>query len=220
MKHLLVLIAVAAAALPGFAQTRTQPTAGDIKGRVTDQNGAPVAAATVYAVPQGLTLDDITPRSVKTDSNGNFDFRGGFGLGAYQLYSRKDSDSYPDPFDRFYSDPKTETPKVNLTAAHPSATATVKLGPQAGVVAGRVIDADTGAVLKATVFFLDAQGHGHHADTAPADGGYRALLPAGKDLTLMVEVQSPQDNPALVPIAPLRLEPGQYMYMDIPVPRQ
>ncbi len=219
MKHLLVLIAVAAT-LPAFAQTKAQPATGDIKGTVTDQNGAPVASATVYAVPQGLTLDDITPRSVKTDGNGNFDFRGGFGLGTYQLYSRKDADSYPDPFDRFYADPKSEAPKVNLTTTHPSATATVKLGPQAGVVAGRVIDADTGAVLRATVFFLDAQGHGHHADTAPSDGGYRALLPAGKDLTLMVEVSSAQDNHALVPVAPLRLEPGQYMYMDISIPKQ
>ena len=78
-------------------------------------NGTPVDAATVYAVAQDNALDGITPRSVKTDANGEFDFRGGFQLGAYKVYSRKDADAYPDRSDSFYADSKTEAPKVDLT---------------------------------------------------------------------------------------------------------
>jgi hypothetical protein len=218
MKHLAILIVVVGS-LFAYSQTKV-PLNGEIKGSVTDQNGNPISGATVYAVPLGLTLNDITPRSVKTDSNGEFDFRGGFELEQYKLYSRKDEDAYFDPFDGFYTDPKAEAPAVDLTQDHPSATVTVKMGEKAGVVVGRVIDADTGAVLKARVYFYDGQGHGHGFDSA-VDGKYRALLPPGKDLRLMVTVLSPSSARTQIPVAPLlRLEQGQFIYMDIPVSEQ
>jgi len=218
MKHFAVVIVVAGS-LFAYAQTKDH-LRGKIKGSVTDQNGNPISAATVYAVPQGLTLNDITPRSVKTDGNGAFDFRDGFELEEYKLYSRKDEDSYFDPFDGFYADSKSEAPAVNLTQDHPSATVTVKMGEKAGVVVGRVIDADTGAVLKARLYFYDGQGHGHRFDSA-VDGRYRALLPPGKDIRLMVTVLSPSSERTQIPVAPsLRLEQGQFIYMDIPVAKQ
>jgi Carboxypeptidase regulatory-like domain len=219
MKQLVILI-VAAGSLLAHAQTGAQPIAGEIKGTVTDPNGIPVSGATVYAVPQGLTLNDITPRTVKTDGSGRFDFRGGFPLETYKLYSRKEGDSYPDPFDRFYAKSKDEAPAVDLTPAHPSATVTVKLADKAATIVGRVIDADTGAILKATVFFLDENGRGHHVDSAPADGTFRTLLPPGKDLSLMVMDRAMEHLVSIRLPAPLRLEPGQYVYMDIPVSRQ
>ena len=218
MKQLVILI-VAVGSLLAHAQTGARPIAGEISGTVTDPNGIPVSGATVYAIPQGLTLNDITPRTVKTDSSGRFDFRGGFPLETYKLYSRKEGDSYPDPFDRFYAKSKDEAPAVDLTPAHPSATATVKLADKAATIVGRVIDADTGAILKATVYFIDTEGRGHHVDSAPDDGTFRTLLPPGKDLSLMVMDSSPRMFSTRLP-APLRLEPGQYVYVDIPVSRQ
>jgi hypothetical protein len=99
MKHLLLLVVAAGSLLAqsqlAQAQTGAQPKTGEIKGSVDDQDGRPVSDATVYAVPQGLMLDDITPRSVKTDRNGRFDFRGSFELEAYKLYARKDEDAIP-----------------------------------------------------------------------------------------------------------------------------
>ena len=87
MKHFLTL-AVVAASLFTYSQTKVSLD-GEIKGTVTDQDGSPVSAATVYAVPQDPTFDGIIPRSAKTDENGDFDFRGGLALGGYKLYSRK-----------------------------------------------------------------------------------------------------------------------------------
>jgi hypothetical protein len=217
MKHLLVLVAAAGSLLAqtqASAQSQPRNLQREIKGVVTDQNGVPVSGATVYAVPQGLVLDDIALRSVETDADGKFDFRGHLELESYKLYARKDQDGYPDPLDHFYADSNADAQRADLTANRPSATVTVKLGEKAGVVEGRVIDAETGAVLKARLSFLDGQGNGRGIDSN-AEGKFRALLPPGKELTLVVW---PAHADSLQRAAvPLRLEPGQYVYMDIPV---
>jgi hypothetical protein len=214
VKHFLIL-AVVLASLFAYSQTKDHPS-GEINGSVTDEDGIPVPAATVYAIPQDISFDGITPRSVKTDRNGEFDFRGGFQLGAYKLYSRKDADAYPDRSDSFYADSKAEAPKVDLSEDHSSATVTVSLGEKAGVLTGQVIDADTGAALRAKLVFMDEDGNDH---SVFVNGKYRALLPPGKDVTLMVMIMSP-DYHSQSPVPPLRLEPGQEMHMDIPVSKQ
>jgi hypothetical protein len=214
MKSFLTL-ALVVASLFAYSQTQDQP-GGEIKGTVTDENGNAVSAATVYAVPQDVSFDSITPRSARTDRNGAFDFGGVFQLGAYKLYSRKDADAYPDRFDNFYADSKVEPPKVNLTEDHPSASTTVILGEKAGVLVGRVVDADTGAALNAKLVFMDEDGNNH---SVLVNGKYRALLPARKDVTLMVMVMSPEYS-SQSPVPPLRLAPGQEMYMDIPLSKR
>ncbi len=203
MKHFLTL-ALVVTSLFAHSQKKDHPD-GEIKGTVTDQNGSPVSAATVYAVPQDVTFDGITPRSIETDRNGGFDFRRGFQLGSYKLYSRKDADTYPD-----------RSAHVDLTEDDPSATVTLLLGEKAGVLVGKDIDVDTGAAVKAKLVFMDEDGNDH---SVLVNGKYRALLPQGKDVTLMVMVMSPDYHPQS-PVAPLRLEPGQEMHMDIPVSKQ
>jgi Carboxypeptidase regulatory-like domain len=214
MKYLFA-VALLATNLYASSATKTQ-LAGEINGTLTDQVGSPVAGATVYAVPQFLTFEGTTPRSVKTNARGEFDFRGGFQIGTYKLYARKDEDGYPDPLKGFYADLKVEAPSVALTEDHRSATVKVKLGDRAGVMAGRVIDADSGAPVKAFLVFLDGDGNRREI---LADGQYREILPAGKDLILMVTALSPQSREHR-PIAPLRLEPGQEIHQDISVSRQ
>jgi hypothetical protein len=214
MKRFLTLVLVVAS-LFAYSQTKNQPD-GEIRGNVIDQGGNRVPSATVYAIPQGITFDGITPRSVKTNANGEFDFRGAFQLGAYKIYSRKAEDAYPDRSDAFYADSTTEAPKVDLTEDHPSATITVTMGGKAGVLVGRVVDVDTGEAVKAKLVFMDEDGNDH---SVFANGKYRALLPPGKDLTLMVIVMSPNYRPQS-PSTPLRLEPGQEMHKDIQVAKQ
>jgi hypothetical protein len=215
MKYFFAL-ALMATSLLANSQTKNHLD-GQIKGIVTDQSGSPVVGAAVYAVPQFLAFDGIKPRSVKTDRNGEFDFRGGFQLGAYKLYSQKDEDGYPDPFKSFYADSKFEVPKVVLSKRHSSATVRVTLGEKAGVVAGQVIDADSGAATKALLVFIDEDGNGRNL---LADGQFRVLLPPGKDLILMVTAMSRQSSSQRPFDTPLRLEPGQEIYMDIPVSKQ
>lgn len=213
MKYLVALIVVAGSLL-AYSQTAQKTLVGEIKGTVIDQNFIPVSTATVYALPQGLTFNDVTPRSVKADRNGVFDFHGKLPLGAYKLYA--ENEAYPDPLDGFYADANNEAVKVALTETRPSAGVTVRLGEKAGVVSGRVIDGATGKDLKALLALVDGEGNGR---TVSVDGSYRILVPPGKDVTLMVTVLGTASHRSQIPVAPLRLEPGQFISMDLPVSR-
>jgi hypothetical protein len=215
MKCFLAL-ALIATSLYSDSQTKNHLD-GQINGTVTDQSGSPVVGATVYAVPQFLAFGDVKPRSVKTDRNGEFDFRSGLQLGAYKLYSQKDEDGYPDPFKSLDADSKFEVPKVVLTKRHSSATVEVTLGKKAGVVTGQVIDADSGAATKALLVFIDQDGNRREI---LADGSFRVSLPPGKDLILLVTATSRQSDMQRPFDTPLRLEPGQEIYMDVPVSKQ
>lgn len=209
MRPLLVLIALSGSL---FAQSTVKSSSGEIKGTVVDQGGSPVSVATVYAVPQGLTLDDVTPRSVKTDSHGRFDFRGALELRSYKLYSQKDADGYLNPLDTFYADADNAPVEVALSRKHPSSTVTVKLGKQAAVISGKVFDVESGTPLMAYVSLMDGEGNGH---SVVVDGDYNLVLPSEKNVTLLVTVLGTRRP--LVPVSSLRLEPGQRIYMDIPV---
>jgi hypothetical protein len=209
MKPLLVLIVVGGTL---FAQSPTKASSGEIKGTVVDQNGGPVSSATVYAVPQGLALDDITPRSVNTDSEGRFDFRGGLEFRSYKLYSRKDSEGYLNPLDAFYADTENPPAEVTLSREHPLAGVKVKLGRQAAVISGKVFDANSGTPLKAYVGLMDQEGNGH---SVVVDGDYNLVVPSEKNVTLMVTVLGTRHP--VVPVSSLRLDPGQRIYMDIPI---
>jgi len=208
MKILLFLV-VASGVL--VAQARAKRADGEIKGTVVDQDGAPVSAATVYAVPQGLTLENLIPRSAKTDNDGRFNFRGGFEFRSYKLYSRKDSEDFLNPLDTFYGD-RDSAVEVALNKKHPSSNVTVKLGKQAGVVSGKVFDVESGTPLKAYVGLTDEEGNGH---SVVVDGDYELLVPAEKNVTVMVTVIGTRRP--VIPVSSLRLEPGQRIYMDIPI---
>jgi hypothetical protein len=167
----------------------------------------------VFAIPQALTLEGVTPRSSKTDKDGKFVFSGRFNSGTYTLYSRKEEAGYPDPSDRFYSDSRTET-EVQLTAEKPSAIVEVRLGQQAGILEGRVIDVNTGAAIAARLVFYDQNGNQHFLTVK---GRYRALLPPGKDIGLMAS--SPKYE-SRVAFSRLQLDPGQRLHLDIPLSRE
>ena len=162
---------------------------GNVKGNVADQNGNPVYGATVYAVPQDLMLDGISPRSVRADNHGAFDFKEGLAWGDYKLYACKDKDGYPNPLDGFYADSQPDAAHVELREDNPVADVPVTLGEKAGTITGRVLDADTGAPLKARVAFIREDGKGDHGVTSRSkDGKYRALVPPRVDLIVMVMV--------------------------------
>jgi len=112
---------------------------------------------------------DPCSRSLKTDASGEFDFHRGLQLGTYKVYARKDADAYPDRSLSFYADPKVEITKVDLTDDDRSATVEVTLGEKAGVLVGRVIDADSGVALRAKLAFIDEDGN---ADSVFANGKY------------------------------------------------
>ncbi len=212
MKFFLAL-ALFTTTLLAYSQIK-EKTSGEIKGSVTDANGNLVPGATVYAVPQDISFE--APRSITANGVGGFDFRDGFGLGTYKLYAKKESGGYPDPSDNFYADPKLAPSTIELTKDHPSSTITVTLANRAAVLAGRVVDANSGVPLKAKLVFMDSEGNSH---LLMVTGKYRTLIPAGKDVTLMVMVMSP-DYGSQTPVPPFRLASGQEMDMDIPLSKR
>lgn len=198
-----------------YSQTK-EKTLGEITGSETDANGNLVPGATVYAVPQEISFENLAPRSITANGAGEFDFRGGFAFGTYKLYAKKESDDYPDPSDNFYANPKREPPTVELTKDHPASTITVALVDRAAVLTGRVVDANSGAPLKAKLVFMDdgwKQLFGN---------GYRKvsdLIAAreGRDTNGDGDVP---DYGSQVRVPPLRLAPGQEMDMDIPLSKR
>ena len=210
MNRLLILILLSTS----LAYSQSNLISPEIKGTVTDETGAPVAGASVYAVPQ-TGFNDAFPISVKADQDGHFDFRDKLSLGSYKLYARTAEGDSADPLDGFYADWKARAAAIDLKKTHPTATVRVKLSPKLAVVSGRIIDAATGEKLSGYLGFMDGEGHGH---SVHVDGEYRILLPPGKDITLMVTLAGPPDL-SVVPVAPLRLEPGQYVNLDLPVRR-
>lgn len=208
MKPLLVLIVVSGSLI---AQSPTKHLSGEISGTVIDQTGSPVSSATVYAVPQGLVLDEVTPRPAKTNRNGRFDFRGGFELRSYRIYARKDADGDLNPLDAFYGD-QDNSAEVALSPKHPTSTVTVKLAKQAAVISGKVFDVESGTPLKAYVGLIDAEGNGH---SVVVDGDYNLVVPSEKSVTLIVTVIGTRRP--LIPVSSLWLEPGQRVFMDVPI---
>ena len=209
MKSLLVLIVVSASL---FAQSPVRRPSGRITGKVIDQNGHPVSSATVYAVQQGAVLDDVTSRSVKTGSNGWFDFHGVLELGSYNLYAQEDAEDYLNPLDPFYSDSDGTSVEVTLSPKNSSSTVTLKMGRPAGVISGKVFDVESGAPLKAYVGLMDEEGNGH---SVVVDGDYNLVVPSEKNFKLMVTVIGTRRP--LVPVSSLRLDPRQRIYLDIPI---
>ncbi len=209
MKSLLALIVTTATL---FAQVPVKPPTGHIAGKVIDQNGSSVEAATVYAISQDAVLGDVTGRSAKTDSHGRFDFREGLEFGTYKLYAQKDADGYLAPQDPFYADADNAIVKVALNRKHPASVATIRLAKQAAVISGKVFDVDSGAPLTAYVGLIDDDGNGH---SVVVDGDYNLTVPSDKNFKLMVTVLGTRRP--LAPVSSLRLETGQRIYMDIPI---
>jgi len=102
--------------------------------------------------------------------------------------------------------------EVALSQEHPSSMVTVKLGKQAAVISGKVFDVNSGTPLMAYVGLMDEEGNGH---SVVVDGDYNLAVPAEKNVTLMLTVLGTRRP--LIPVSSLRLEPGQRIYMDIPI---
>jgi hypothetical protein len=124
-----------------FSRTITQNTdrkGGAIAGRVIDVEGRPVSNVIVSAERS----DMIRPISTAyTNEHGEFVING-LPQGLYALYTRKEEDGYPRTDFNFYSLTDTD-PQVAVHEHQPSDYITLRLGPTAARLVGRVIDANT-----------------------------------------------------------------------------
>jgi Carboxypeptidase regulatory-like domain len=157
---------------------------GRITGTVLDLDGKPLAAAIVKANYTG-SLDGIVPRA-KTNKAGRFLIEH-LAFGRYQVTAAKEQDGYPDVSNAFYAGLQPNAAIIQLDSNHPQHTVTVLVGRKAGVLSGKVIDADTGKAVDPCAEFrrsddpsITWSGSGLLKPT------FHLLVPADTDFTLMV----------------------------------
>lgn len=130
---------------PGTAPPNMLPPFGSISGFVVDENGKPIAGATVYArlADQGAHGQ---MNSMLTDREGRF-LLGQVRPGLNTVHAFKEEDGYPDTFFAFYVTSAAAIPHVTVFEGQ-VANVTVQLGPKAIRVALNVSDSDSNEPIK------------------------------------------------------------------------
>lgn len=189
---------------------------GLIDGTVVNEEGNPVKGATVTAFPTDRGFAGKLPHA-DTDETGHFAIHG-LWWGEYAVSGMNEDEDYPDVSGAFYSG---QSHPLRLTAQHPAATVTIRLGPKAGVLLGTVTDAATGAPLNPVVEFRWVSHPNYFLrGTGLVKAKYRVLVPSDTDVTMKVWLDGYQAwyYPGTVDESAstsLRLEPGQERTLDI-----
>ncbi|HZD77407.1 MAG TPA: carboxypeptidase-like regulatory domain-containing protein [Acidobacteriaceae bacterium] len=130
----LLLLSFALLIEPAWAQQY-----GTLSGRVLDLHKAPVADATVYAVPVGVVWVGIIPHT-STDAEGHY--RLPIRYGRYSVSPAKPNAGYPPLYLELYNE--INPPEVEISGQQQSVALDLQLGKKAGYLTGTVTDADTG----------------------------------------------------------------------------
>jgi Carboxypeptidase regulatory-like domain len=126
---------------------------GTIEGRVVTREGKPVSSATVYAFEYGRS-----PMAT-TDGQGGFTLRN-LPAGNHAIFAYKESDGFPNLLWSFYGEAyaKEAFPVVNVGENQVVRDVIIRLGPQAGRLLIRVIDARTRQPIKDASITLNHKG--------------------------------------------------------------
>ena len=203
MSRLILLLATVLGITTLFGQSR-----GEIHGTVLDQNGQPVVHAKVgydnlddHRILHGLL------RQVETDVNGNFVFDN-LDWGRYAIYPRKEEDGYPNLRFAIYSGGTYQI--ATVSADHPIASITARLGPKAAVLHGTISRSTDGAPIGGRIE-LNSPGHPQWfmATSVPSD--YRVLIPSDTD----VEVSFSESGYKVYSLRVLHMKSGDDSSMDV-----
>lgn len=220
MRHSIVAaVVLAITASPAAAGT------GQITGTVVDENGAPAKHVKVEAWP--LDTGNMGPLPVaETDDFGHFVMRVVVGRDSkgrpyglrWDVYPRIDMHTYRPPLWFFHTN-NSQAVIATLTERHPEATVTIRLGPKAGALVGKVTDALTGAPVKPYFEFAWASDP-HNTMSESMSPNYRILLPSNTGITFWVGAEGHKryTYPGVI-----NVRPGQDFRLDIqlqPEPKQ
>jgi carboxypeptidase family protein len=121
---LLVVAGTTALGAQTIASTTAPAGTGSVRGVVLDEDGKPVAGATVFAAGTAYK-----PSAVSNDE-GQFLLQG-LAPGNWGLLAYKKSDGYPANFFAFFSSTgNVQVPSVDVAGGKVTENATVRLGPQ------------------------------------------------------------------------------------------
>src|SRR5258708_3093966 len=156
---------------------------GLIEGAVMYEDGQPPKKATVSPQPTDRGKAPKGP-SPPTGQHRHFPIKH-LWLVRFEVNAKKEDEGYPDTRSGFYRDSKI-TP-ITLSLSHPWATDTILLGPKAGILAGTVADAVTGAPLNPCVdFHRTSDPNNFLSGTGVVNAEYRVLVPSDRDVIMKI----------------------------------
>lgn len=150
---------------------------GAVRGRVLDAAGHPVPHATVYATSAERPNERLG--ITYTDKEGNF-FLKRLVPGANMLHASDAEAGYPDTYFAFFDGGPQATPRVRVQAGRVITGVLVRLGPAAGTLLGRVLDArNHRPVVNARITLTRLDGPDMHLSLGPEypDATFRTLVP-------------------------------------------
>ncbi|MGA2370361.1 MAG: carboxypeptidase regulatory-like domain-containing protein [Candidatus Korobacteraceae bacterium] len=160
---------------------------GAVKGIVVDQDGEPIAHATVRLLNEKWAGGPRANRVIETNNQGEFAMTG-VPWGNYAVLADKEEDAYPDTELTFYSN--GTAPRVMIGSSLPIPYVTVKLGPKAGFLEiTSATNTDTGAAVRSATLTLRRADNPEFFVTMSAVGPPPIPIPSGTDVT--VEVSAP-----------------------------
>ena len=186
-----------------------------IRGKVFDDKGNPVIAATVYFYPTGMGPAVMIPR-VKTDESGSFVLEH-LQPFTYLVYAVKGQEQFYEKFFSFIADDKS--PQVMLTPQSPMAAITLRVRPQGGVIKISVTDALTGCPINPILDIWRTDEPKNHL-SGRILSIWTLLAPIEKNVSLSVGADGYKDwyypvgnNPDYS--TPIKLKSGEEMTLDI-----
>lgn len=163
---------------------------GSVEGQVVTGEGRPVAQAKVYARKIGESQQIERLTVVYTDEQGRFTLSGLL-AGEYLICAFKEDDDYPDLTFSFYSVAyrAVQRPRILIQDNQVVRDVVVRLGPKAGRLLVKVLDARTKNPIK------DAEVALNHKDNpmtllksgpTELDGSFRLLVPSFMAVNMVV----------------------------------
>ena len=160
-----------------WAQT-SQQNSLLIRGKVLDDQGRPVSGAVVNASPDGGLRGRVP--SAPSDARGEFVIPV-YKSDWFRVTASKVADGYLSTGNPFYYPTEDPLAHVFVREGKASPFATVRLGPKAGTVAGRIVDAATGKPLEdvqITLCRTEVPKYCHRPAGKYADGQFNIQVPA------------------------------------------
>lgn len=185
---LLVMILYSAA----LAQTTPQNPLV-IKGQVLDDQGRPVSGAVVNANPDGGLRGRVP--SASSDTRGEFTIVV-YKTDGFKVTASKPADGYPSSFNPFYYPTEDSLAHVWVQEGQAAPFVTIRFGPRAGRVVGRIVDAETGRVVEdvqLTLCRAEVPKYCHRHSAKSLGGQFNILVPASTPFTVQASASGYKD---------------------------
>jgi hypothetical protein len=184
-----ILLSLLAATLCIAASARpAQRTSLLITGQVLNAEGSPVSNVNVYAYPLA-PLEGRLP-AASSDKEGKFSIPVEH-AGKFVVVTSKVADGYPSTYSIFYNLSGNSLPEVLVEENQAPPVVTIRLGPKAGKLLGRIVDAETSQPIKEVQISLcraEAPMYCHRTSAGGPSEQFQFLVPA---VPLTVQVSAP-----------------------------